>query len=251
MTTSMHHQQVLSLVRGRFCELLSSRDGAHAKQKDYENISPPPEKAEAFYLRHWLLTMRSIRVADLKEPRDCLPGKGALEQGMGTAYATRETALCDRGDRMAAQAPTAAGWLVFGANDLRAPDQPQDRQGPRPDDPAVAAGAGGSGHRVKHGRGKAQRGEAKVPEGQEPDAGSSARCCKADHRRTHPVAIRPTHDPGRVRPRPRYPALRPTTCSTVPTASNIVRLGFTLTFIATSTPNTDRTRTKTRRAPGP
>jgi hypothetical protein len=30
----------------------------------------------------------------------------------------------------------------------RALDQPQDRQGPRPHDPAVAAGAGGSDHRV-------------------------------------------------------------------------------------------------------
>ena len=34
------------------------------------------------------------------------------------------------------------------ADQVRAGHQPQDRQGPRPDDPAVAAGAGGSGDRV-------------------------------------------------------------------------------------------------------
>ena len=34
------------------------------------------------------------------------------------------------------------------AHQVRAGHQPQDRQGPRPDDPAVAAGAGGSGDRV-------------------------------------------------------------------------------------------------------
>jgi putative tryptophan/tyrosine transport system substrate-binding protein len=34
------------------------------------------------------------------------------------------------------------------AEQIRAGHQPQDRQGPRPHDPAVAAGAGGSGHRV-------------------------------------------------------------------------------------------------------
>ena len=34
------------------------------------------------------------------------------------------------------------------ADEVRAGHQPQDRQGPRPHDPAVAAGAGGSGDRV-------------------------------------------------------------------------------------------------------
>jgi hypothetical protein len=34
-------------------------------------------------------------------------------------------------------------------HEVRAGDQPQDRQGPRPDDPAVAPAAGGSGDRVK------------------------------------------------------------------------------------------------------
>ena len=33
-------------------------------------------------------------------------------------------------------------------NEVRTDHQPQDRQGPRPDDPAVAAAAGGSGDRV-------------------------------------------------------------------------------------------------------
>jgi hypothetical protein len=35
------------------------------------------------------------------------------------------------------------------ADQVRSGDQPQDRQGPRPDDPAVAPAAGGSGDRVK------------------------------------------------------------------------------------------------------
>ena len=39
------------------------------------------------------------------------------------------------------------------ADQVRAGDQPQDRQGPRPHDPAVAAGAGGSGDRVVDHRG--------------------------------------------------------------------------------------------------
>jgi hypothetical protein len=38
-------------------------------------------------------------------------------------------------------------------NGIPSRDQLQDRQGPRPHDPPVAAGAGGSGHRVTHERG--------------------------------------------------------------------------------------------------
>jgi hypothetical protein len=66
---------------------------------------------------------------------------------------------------LVALAILGAGWVLYalicwltecqaassrqGSHQDRAGDQCQDRQGSRPDDPAVAAGGGGSGHRVE------------------------------------------------------------------------------------------------------
>jgi hypothetical protein len=47
----------------------------------------------------------------------------------------------------------ASGLARRAAHQVRAGHQPQDRQGPRPHDPALAAGAGGSGHRMMDRRG--------------------------------------------------------------------------------------------------
>jgi hypothetical protein len=62
---------------------------------------------------------------------DCLYGHGFLQiRGV-------------RVQHVVAPAPRAA-------HEVRAGDQPQDRQGARPDDPAVAPAAGGSGDRMSH-----------------------------------------------------------------------------------------------------
>jgi hypothetical protein len=72
-------------------------------------------------------------------------------------------------------------WLHFAMTEPMPPcppnvpasDRPKEclQVGPRPDDPAVAAGAGGSDHRVNR---KPQQRQAKPPANDEPDAGSAS-----------------------------------------------------------------------------
>ena len=74
----------------------------------------------------------------------------------------------------------AGGPARRAADEVRADHQPQDRQGPRPDDPAVTPAAGGSGDRVSQPR-KPGSGRQPVAEplSAPPDVGGQAQSCTA------------------------------------------------------------------------